>query len=505
MEIDKLKDLIVIGGGINGAGIAADAAGRGLSVLMLEANDLGCATSSASSKLIHGGLRYLENYEFSLVRDALAEREILLKSAPHIIIPMRFRMPHCPYLRPAWIIRIGLFIYDHLKQRVTLPSSKSIRFSEEDSILKSTFLRGFEYSDCWVDDARLVVLNAQEVLKQGSEIRTRCRVIEARRQNALWHVTGKNIDNGQLITWISKGLVNATGPWVNIVFDEVLHLHSIYKLRLIKGSHIILPKIHSQKYAYILQNEDHRVVFVLPWMEHFSLIGTTEVEYNDDPHKVRISDEEVMYLLEICNKFFKKQFVKQDIIWSYSGVRPLYDDKSNLPQTITRQYTLDINDMNGSTPLLSVFGGKLTTYRKLAEESLNMLSQYYPSARPPWTTKNILPGGDFIGTIENYAEDLYNRYNFIDKSLAHRYAYTYGSNSELILKAKNKLSDLGEYFGHNLYEAELQYLVDKEWVYEVQDVIWRRTKLALWLNKKEIRRISEWLTTNRKNTSFIRL
>ncbi|WWO97318.1 MAG: glycerol-3-phosphate dehydrogenase [Candidatus Dasytiphilus stammeri] len=502
MEIENLKDLIVIGGGINGAGIAADAAGRGLSVVMLEANDLACATSSASSKLIHGGLRYLENYEFRLVSNALAEREILLKTAPHIIVPMRFRMPHCPHLRPAWIIRVGLFIYDHLSQRVTLPSSKSIRFASSDSVLKSSFLHGFEYSDCWVDDARLVVLNAQEVIRQGSEVRTRFRVIEARRENALWYVTGKNIDNGQSITWRSKGLVNATGPWVNIVFDKVLHLPYFYKVRLIKGSHIILPKIHSEKYAYILQSEDHRVVFVIPWMEQFSIIGTTEVEYQGDPHHAVISDEEVIYLLEVCNKFFKKKLLKGDVIYSYCGVRPLYDDKSNSPQTITRQYNLDIQDLNGSTPLLSVFGGKLTTYRKLAEEALNRLAKYYPDAKPAWTKNNVLPGGNFIGTIQNYASNLYERYNFIDQSLAQRYAYTYGSNSELILKDKNQLSDLGEHFGQNFYEAELRYLVEKEWVYEVQDAIWRRTKLALWLNKKQLRRISEWLTNNKKNLTI---
>ncbi|WWO99695.1 MAG: glycerol-3-phosphate dehydrogenase [Candidatus Dasytiphilus stammeri] len=498
MEIEKLKDLIVIGGGINGAGIAADAAGRGLSVLMLEANDLACATSSASSKLIHGGLRYLENYEFRLVREALAEREILLKTAPHITIPLRFRMPHCPHLRPAWIIRLGLFIYDHLSKRVTLPSSKNILF-DSNSILKSNFLRGFEYSDCWVDDARLVVLNAQEIIRQGSEVVTRCRVIEAQRKNSLWHVTGKNIDNGQLITWVSKGLVNATGPWVNIFLNKVLQLNSLSKIRLIKGSHIILPKIHSEKYAYILQTEDHRVVFVIPWMEQFSLIGTTEVEWNDDPSNPVISDKEVSYLLDVCNKFFKKKIFKEDIIWSYSGVRPLYDDNSHYPETITRQYTLDINDINGNTPILSVFGGKLTTYRRLAEEALNMLSKYYPFAGPAWTKNNILPGGDFRGTIQNYASNLYNGYNFIDKYLAERYACTYGSNSELILRDKKNLSDLGEHFGHNLYEAELHYLVHKEWVYEVSDAIWRRTKCGLWLNEKEIRRISEWLTRNKKN------
>jgi len=370
----ETKDLIVIGGGINGAGIAADAAGRGLSVLMLEAQDLACATSSASSKLIHGGLRYLEHYEFRLVSEALAEREVLLKMAPHIAFPMRFRLPHRPHLRPAWMIRVGLFMYDHLGKRTSLPGSKSLRF-DSDSVLKPEIVRGFEYSDCWVDDARLVVLNAQEVVKRGGEVRTRTRVTRAWREKGLWMVEAEDVDSGKTFTWRAKGLVNAAGPWVKQLFDDSLKLKSPYGIRLIKGSHIVVPRVHTQKQAYILQNEDNRIVFVIPWMDEFSIIGTTDVEYKGDPKSVKIDDNEIDYLLKVFNEHFKKDLARDDIVWTYSGVRPLCDDESDSPQAITRDYTLDVRDDEGKAPLLSVFGGKLTTYRKLAEHALEKLSR----------------------------------------------------------------------------------------------------------------------------------
>ncbi|WWP01129.1 MAG: glycerol-3-phosphate dehydrogenase [Candidatus Dasytiphilus stammeri] len=502
MEIHSLKDLIVIGGGINGAGIAADAAGRGLSVLMLEQHDLAWATSSASSKLIHGGLRYLEHYEFRLVSEALAEREIILKLAPHIVFPMRFRLPHCSHLRPAWMIRIGLFIYDHLGQRVSLPRSKSIKFGR-DSVLHPKILRGFEYSDCWVDDARLVVLNAQEVIRHGGEVRTRLRVIRAWRENDLWYVKAEDIDSGEIVTWQSKGLVNAAGPWVKIVLDKVCQLPSTYGIRLIKGSHIVIPIINQQKHAYILQNEDHRIVFVIPWMGDFAIIGTTDIEYNHDPQNAKISDEEITYLLKVYNKYFKKIICKEDIVWSYSGVRPLYDDESDSPQSITRDYTLEISEVNGRTPLLSVFGGKLTTYRKLAEQSLNKLAKYYPQSGPAWTKNNILPGGNLSGNLDDYAANIYRRYLFISKSLAQRYAYTYGSNSEIILNQISSLSDLGEHFGQNFYEAELRYLVNYEWVYQLDDAIWRRTRLGLWLTEQQKKRIADWLLAMNVNKHIL--
>lgn len=377
----ETKDLIIVGGGINGTGIATDAAGRGLSVLLLEAQDLACATSSASSKLIHGGLRYLEHYEFRLVSEALAEREILLKLVPHIAFPMRFYLPHQPHLRPAWMIRIGLFMYDHLGKRTNLPASKGLYFPPE-SVLKPELVRGFEYSDCWVDDARLVVVNAQKIVELGGEVRTRTKVVRAWREQGLWMVEALDAKNKKIYTWRAKGLVNATGPWVNQFFDNALKIHSPYSIRLIKGSHIVVPKVHNQPQAYILQNEDHRIVFVIPWLSDFSIIGTTDVEYHGDPKDVKIDDGEIHYLLKVYNDHFKKPLNRSDIVWSYSGVRPLYDDESDSPQAVTRDYTLNISDEQGKAPLLSVFGGKLTTYRKLSEHALEKLNHYYPGLGP---------------------------------------------------------------------------------------------------------------------------
>ena len=466
----ETKDLIVIGGGINGAGIAADAAGRGLSVLMLEANDLACATSSASSKLIHGGLRYLEHYEFRLVSEALAEREVLLKMAPHLAIPMRFRLPHRPHLRPAWMIRIGLFMYDNLGKRTSLPSSTGLRFGAE-SVLKPEIVRGFEYSDCWVDDARLVLANAQMVVKKEGEVKTRTRATAARRENGLWIVEAEDIDTGEKFSWQARGLVNATGPWVKQFFDDGMHLPSPYGIRLIKGSHIVVPRVHTQKQAYILQNEDKRIVFVIPWMNEFSIIGTTDVEYNGDPKNVEIDEKEIAYLLKVYNAHFKKPLGRDDVVWTYSGVRPLCDDESDSPQAITRDYTLDIHDVDGQAPLLSVFGGKLTTYRKLAEHALEKLTPYYKGIGPAWTKGATLPGGDIGSDRDDYSAKLRRRYPFITESMARHFARTYGSNTELILGEAQALADLGEHFGHELYEAELRYLVEHEWVRRLEDAI----------------------------------
>ncbi|MBA2817481.1 glycerol-3-phosphate dehydrogenase [Candidatus Pantoea persica] len=497
----ETKDLIVIGGGINGAGIAADAAGRGLSVLMLEARDLACATSSASSKLIHGGLRYLEYYEFRLVSEALAEREVLLKMAPHIAFPMRFRLPHRPHLRPAWMIRAGLFLYDHLGKHTSLPGSKSLRFGT-DSDLKPEIMSGFEYSDCWVDDARLVVLNAQEVVKRGGEVRTRIRVARAWRENNLWTVEAEDVDSGKTYTWRAKALVNAAGPWVKQLFDDGLKLKSLYGIRLIKGSHIVVPRVHNEKQSYILQNEDNRIVFVIPWMDDFSIIGTTDVEYKGDPKNVKIDDSEIDYLLKIYNSHFKKQLERNNVVWSYSGVRPLCDDESDSPQAITRDYTLDVRDDNGQAPLLSVFGGKLTTYRKLAEHALEKLVKYFPNAGPAWTKNCVLPGGDIAGTREDYATSLRHRYPFISEIMARHYARTYGSNTETLLEGATRLEDLGENFGHDFYEAELRYLVQNEWVRELDDAIWRRTKQGMWLNEAQQARVAQWLAMHSQKPSL---
>ncbi len=492
----EIKDLIIIGGGINGAGIAADASGRGLSVLMLEARDLACATSSASSKLIHGGLRYLEHYEFRMVSEALAEREVLLRIAPHITFPLRFRLPHRPHLRPAWMIRAGLFMYDYLGKRTSLPASKRLRFGA-DSLLIPGIVSGFEYSDCWVDDARLVVLNAQEVVRRGSEVRTRTRVTRAYREAGIWIVEACDIDTNKIYTWRARGLVNATGPWVSELFNNNLKLHSPYNIRLIKGSHIVVPRVHDQPQAYILQNEDNRIVFVIPWMDEFSIIGTTDVEYKGDPNQAIIEEQEISYLLEVYNAHFVKKLTSKDIVWSYSGVRPLCNDESDSPQAITRDYTLNVQDDNGTAPLLSVFGGKLTTYRKLAEHALGKLSKYYPEAGPAWTKNTILPGGYFNGSRDDYTVTLRRRYPYISAAMAKHYAYTYGSNSELLLGNACSLEELGENFGHQLFEAELRYLVIHEWVRELDDAIWRRTKLGMWLNDAEKARITEWLVENR--------
>ncbi|SFN84413.1 glycerol-3-phosphate dehydrogenase [Xenorhabdus japonica] len=494
----ETKDLIVIGGGINGAGIAADAAGRGLSVLLLEGQDLASATSSASSKLIHGGLRYLEHYEFRLVSEALAEREVLLKLAPHIAFPMRFRLPHQPHLRPAWMIRIGLFLYDNLGKRVSLPGSKGLRFGAS-SVLNPSITRGFEYSDCWVDDARLVVLNAQEAQKHGGEVRTRTQVTRAWREDGYWIVEAKDLKTGETNTWRAKGLVNATGPWVKNFFDNGLQLKSPYGIRLIKGSHIVVPRVHDEPQAYILQNEDHRIVFVIPWNDEFSIIGTTDVEYKGDPKEVKIDDKEIDYLLKVYNDHFKKQLVRDDIVWTYSGVRPLCDDESDSPQAITRDYTLDVRDEQGQMPLLSVFGGKLTTYRKLAEHAVDKLAQYYPNAGQAWTKNCKLPGGELEGCDrDGYARLLRQRHNWLPEGVAQRYARTYGSNSQIILKSAEALTDLGEFFGHGLYEAELRYLVEHEWVTQLDDAIWRRTKLGMWLTNEQKQRVADWLAQNVK-------
>lgn len=493
-----MNDLIVIGGGINGAGIAADAAGRGLSVLLLEAQDLACATSSASSKLIHGGLRYLEYYEFRLVSEALKEREVLLHQAPHITKPLRFRLPHQPHLRPAWMIRIGLFLYDHLGKRVSLPASNGIKFGA-DSVLKPEMTRGFEYSDCWVDDARLVVLNALEVVKQGGDVRTRTKVTKAWRQDELWHIEAVNQDTGKTETFTAKALVNATGPWVKEFYDDGLHMKSPRGIRLVKGSHIVVPKVHDQPQAYILQNVDNRIVFVIPWLDEFSIIGTTDVEYKGDPLSVKIDDSEITYLLKVYNDHFNKQLSHKDVVWSYSGVRPLCDDESSSAQAVTRDYTLEIADQQGKLPLLSVFGGKLTTYRKLAEHAVDKLVHYFPQMTGPWTKDNQLPGGDVGYDLNSYMKVVQDLYPWLPTELAKRYVHTYGTRTSMVVNDAQDLNELGEHFGHGIYEAELKYLYHHEWARNCDDVIWRRTKLGMWLDKQQCQRISNWLETYAKN------
>ncbi|MDH0748594.1 glycerol-3-phosphate dehydrogenase [Pseudomonas sp. GD03842] len=499
--LSEVYDIAVIGGGINGVGIAADASGRGLSVFLCEKDDLASHTSSASSKLIHGGLRYLEHYEFRLVREALAEREVLLEKAPHIVKPMRFVLPHRPHLRPAWMIRAGLFLYDHLGKREKLPGSKNLRFGAS-SPLKSTITRGFEYSDCWVDDARLVVLNAMAAREKGAHIHTQTRCLNARRSNGLWHLNMERAD-GSLFSIRAKALVNAAGPWVAKFIREDLKLESQYGIRLIQGSHLIVPKLYEGENAFILQNEDQRIVFAIPYLDQFTIIGTTDREYTGDPAKVAITEGETDYLLKIVNEHFKKQLTRGDIIRTYSGVRPLCNDESDNPSAITRDYTLSLSGSTEEAPILSVFGGKLTTYRKLAESAMQQLAPFFPQMKPSWTARASLPGGENMTTPAALASELEKRCPWLPSGLAKRWAITYGSRSWQIVDGLHDVGDLGEHLGADLYSAEVDYLCRAEWVTQADDVLWRRTKLGLFTTAEEQQNVQAYLdkVAHRKSTT----
>ncbi len=486
-----IYDLVVIGGGINGTGIAADAAGRGLKVLLCEQDDLASATSSSSSKLIHGGLRYLEQYEFRLVRESLAEREVLLRKAPHIIKPLRFRLPHQPHLRPAWMLRAGLFLYDHLSRRTTLAASHGISFDQHSPLMEE-ITRGFEYSDAWVDDARLVVLNAIDARERGADILTRNKCIKAERQNDHWLVTLHDLISGELKTIKSRVLVNAAGPWVNQLFDHALGQPSPNNIRLIRGSHIVVPRLHDQPEAYILQNTDNRIVFVIPFEQQFSLIGTTDVEHQASISSVSISEEETDYLLKVANEYFKTKVSHSDIVTTYSGVRPLLDDEADNPQAITRDYTLELDHDDGKPPLLSIFGGKITTYRKLAEAALTKLVPFFPNAGPAWTEESPLPGGNFVNR-EVFKVSLYQRYPWLPESLACRLVRSYGTLTYDLLGDAGSLDDLGEHIGADLYRREIDYLTKSEWAITSEDVLWRRSKLGLFLNDSQKNRLDSIL------------
>ncbi len=489
----EVYDVAVVGGGINGAGIAADAAGRGLSVFLCEQHDLAAHTSSASSKLIHGGLRYLEHYEFRLVREALAEREVLLAKAPHIVKPLRFVLPHRPHLRPAWMIRAGLFLYDHLGKREKLPASRGLRFSS-DSPLKAEIPRGFEYSDCAVDDARLVVLNAMAAREHGAHIHTRTRCVSARRSKGFWHLHLERRD-GSLYSIRARALVNAAGPWVDRFLREDLRQKSPYGIRLIQGSHLIVPRLYDGEHAYILQNEDRRIVFAIPYLRQFTLIGTTDREYQGDPAKVAISEEETAYLLQVVNAHFKQPVEAGDILHSFAGVRPLCDDESDEPSAITRDYTLALSAGNGEAPLLSVFGGKLTTYRKLAEAALEQLAPHFAGVmKASWTASSPLPGGEAMTTVEDLAIQLMERLRQLDPALARRWASTYGSRIWKLLDGAHNLSELGEHLGAGLYAREVEYLAREEWARDADDILWRRTKLGLFLNAQQQHQLQRYLT-----------
>lgn len=490
-------DLLVVGGGINGVGIARDAAGRGLSVLLVEQDDLASHTSSWSSKLIHGGLRYLEQWQFRLVREALSEREVLLRAAPHLVRPLTFVLPHAPDMRPAWLIRLGLFLYDHLGGRALLPGSRQLRLSPHEPFgapLRPHYRLAFAYSDCRVDDARLVVLTARDAFERGAQIRTRTRCERAQRVDGLWQVELRCTVTGER-EWVrARALVNATGPWVSRFLREVTRTDTHNRVRLVKGSHLITPRLYDGDHAYILQNDDRRVVFVIPFEEDFSLIGTTDVPVGDDPLQERISEEEIDYLLRAVGRYFAQPPRRSDIVWCYAGVRPLYDDRSRDPSTVTRDYVFDLEAPLGEAPLLSVFGGKLTTYRRLAEHALAKLGRVLPLPGGPWTAAACLPGGDIEDAdFDRFLRGLEARLAAFPTALRRRLARAYGTRIDRVLGNARTPAELGPDLGAGLHLRELDYLVREEWARTAEDVLWRRSKLGLRVRPEEIAAVAERL------------
>lgn len=486
-------DILIVGGGINGVGIARDAAGRGLSVCLCERDDLAAHTSSASTKLIHGGLRYLEQYEFALVGKALAEREVLLRAAPHIIWPMRFVLPHQSHLRPAWMIRLGLFLYDHLgRGRRTLPGSRRVALREHVAgvPLREEFRTGFIYSDAWVQDARMVVLNAMDAANRGASILTRTACTSAHRNADGWTAELQSSD-GTTRTVRAKALVNATGPWAVKFLDKVAQVGHDHALRLVKGSHIVVPRLFEHDHAYIFQQADRRIVFAIPYEHDFTLIGTTDVEYHTDPSAPQINTDETAYLCDAVNGYFKQKISPDDVVWSYSGVRPLLDDAQGNASEVTRDYLLEL-DQKGA-PLLNIFGGKLTTYRKLAEEAMAQLGPVLASQAPAWTaTGEPLPGGE-RKDIDKLQQELQSAHAWVPEAFMWRLVHSYGTRCTKILGHAACLQDLGEHFGADLYQAEVDYLRRYEWVMDSTDLLWRRSKLGLRLLPEQVRRLQTYL------------
>ena len=497
MTEPKTVDLLVIGGGINGAGIARDAAGRGLSVVLCEKDDLAEGTSSRSGKLVHGGLRYLEYYEFRLVREALIEREVLLKAAPHIIWPMRFVLPHSPQDRPAWLVRLGLFLYDHLGGRKRLPGTRTLdlRRDPEGTPILDEYTKGFEYSDCWVDDARLVTLNAVAAAEKGAVVLTRTPVVTARRENGLWTVTTRNSQTGETVTWRAKCLVNCAGPWVSDVIGRVAGSNSSRNVRLVKGSHIIVPKFWAGNNAYLVQNHDKRVIFINPYEGDKALIGTTDIAYEGRAEDVSADEREIDYLLAAVNRYFKEKLRRQDIITTFSGVRPLFDDGKGNPSAVTRDYVFDL-DETGGAPLLNVFGGKITTFRELAERGMQRLKHIFPNMGDNWTEHAPLPGGDMLNAdYETFANGLRDAYPWMNRKLLHHYGRLYGTLTKKIVGSAAGIEGLGRHFGGQFYEAEARYLVAGEWAQTADDILYRRTKHYLHLTEAEREDFRQWFTS----------
>lgn len=480
-------DLLIVGGGINGTGIARDAAGRGLKVVLCEQHDLAQHTSSASSKLIHGGLRYLEHYEFRLVRESLAEREVLLRAAPHLVHPMRFVMPHAPELRPAWMIRAGLLLYDYLARRDTLPASQAIdlRVPPYGEGLKPGLHQGFVYSDCWGDDARLVIANARAAAGLGATILPRTTCVAAEREGAHWQVSLQPGD-AQPITLKCRALVNASGPWAKQFLNQNLHLQTLANLKLVKGSHIVVPQLYSGEHAFILQNDDHRVVFVYPYEERYTLIGTTDVTHDGAPGACEASTQEIDYLCRAANRYFARAITPADVVWRYSGMRPLFDDGAKDATHLTRDYTLRVDGEAQRAPVLTVYGGKLTTYRTLAEQALAQLRPWFPTMKPAWTAHAHLPGGDLQGqSVRQYAATLAQQHPDIPPPILRALVSRHGNTTPTVISDAQSVADLGYHFGHTLYEREVNYLLRYEWARTAEDVMWRRSKCGLHLNPQQ--------------------
>ena len=485
-------DLLVIGGGINGAGIAQDAAGRGLKVLLVEKDDLASHTSSASTKLVHGGLRYLEHYEFRLVVESLREREVLLRNAPHIIWPLRFVMPHEPSMRPKWMLGLGLALYDRIGGRTSLPKSKRVdlRVAPHRNTLQGRLKSGFEYSDCWVEDSRLVVLTAKDAEERGAEIlvRTECTDLERNASNWIAHLQSGAGERS--VT--AQAVVNAAGPFVDRVAVTALGQGTPAHLRLVKGSHIILSRRFAGDHAYIFQQPDGRIVFAIPYERDFTLIGTTDLLYEGDLDDVVISPKEIAYLIEAASRYFSSAITEDEIVSSYSGVRPLYEDHAASNSTVTRDYVFEL-DKEGGAPILSVYGGKITTYRKLAEHALEKLGRVLALPGKAWTANAPLPGGDMPdGDFAAFLWRISERYEWLPPEMLLRLARAYGTRIEAVIGSAGSLGELGAHMGGNLFEAELQYLVDAEYARTAQDVLWRRSKLGLHLPVGAQQAVADW-------------
>lgn len=495
-HLPDIVDLLVIGGGINGAGIACDAAGRGLSVVLCEQDDLASATSSASSKLIHGGLRYLEHYQFGLVRESLGERGVMLDKAPHLIHPMTFVLPHHPTMRPAWMLQAGLFLYDHLaKYDPRLPRSRKLNLGRdpEGRALNDTVDAGFSYSDCWVDDSRLVVLNARSAVEHGAHVLTRTRVDHAERANGRWQVSLHDVMTSQERTVEACAIVNAAGPWTLGMLKSCSGNAKGKGQRLVKGSHIVVDKLYDGDHAYILQNDDGRIVFVIPFHQDFNLIGTTEVVLDAPPApgtQLAISDEETNYLCQSVNGYLTSHLSPDDVVWSFAGIRPLFDDASDNASAVTREYVLDLDEQDG-VPLLSVFGGKLTTYRQLAEKALHRLRPYFSEMGAAWTRSAPLPGGD---VSDNFADQLCHMHPGIDDNILRGLARRYGTLAHVVLDGAETQTDMGQQFGAGLTAREVDYMIAHEWARTVDDVLWRRTKHGLRLSADQRDELTVYMT-----------